>query len=130
MEIDLIFKLDVEGKYSIDHYLYYSYNGGDTWQRTWKHDIPFEQLLLRQIRRFYVDRLLIPSLKIEGELCQICRNQGKIGIIKFSRYTTGSEKVAQVWYDGDAEVSGDVTYGCRYRIERCDRCGNEESDYA
>lgn len=126
-EIDLVFRLDTADLTGEDRFCW-SYDGGKTWQSFWVWN-EFHQMIQTVIGRFTVDEILRPKLAPGEELCTVCRNKGRIGIMRFHRYTTGTEKVAQVWHEEDVEVSGDVSYGVRYRIERCERCGNQESDY-
>ena len=126
-EVNLVFRLNTSTPY--DERFCWSYDGGKTWQSSWLA-AEFHHMIKTQVRRFIVDEIRKPNLNSGEELCCVCRNKGKIGIMRFDRYESGSEKIAQVWYVEDVEISGDVSYGVRYRIDRCERCGNEESDYA
>lgn len=126
-KIDFIFR--IRKAKSFPHWedrFYCSYDGGKTWQdRPVYND--FYVMIKHFIGCFTVDHLLKPPAHLE--LCFLCRNRGKVGVMRFNRYSYGSEKQTKVWFEEDAEISGDVSYGVRYRIDKCDRCGNEESDY-
>jgi hypothetical protein len=126
-EVDLVFRIEsdpIEG----DRFAW-SYDGGKNW-RDFYAWADFDQMIKTAIGRFTVDRIIQPQLAAGEELCQPCRNRGKVGILRPHRRTTGLESVAKTWYEEDVEISGDVVYGVSYLISRCGRCGNEESDYA
>ncbi len=129
LDVDLVFRLDTQDKW--DERFCWSYDGGKTW-RSSSNWTSFPEMVKTQVNRYIVDKVLVPKLKPEGDLCCVCRNIGKIGVMRFSRITSGREAQAQVIYpsDGGEPYVDDVYYGCSYRIDRCERCGNEESDYA
>jgi hypothetical protein len=104
-EIDLIFQVNTLS--SADPYFCTS-DGGKTWRTSWLwHE--FDRLIEIQVGRFIVDEILKPRLNQGEELCDVCRDKGKIGIIRFHH--------------------DDVTCGVRYQIYLCERCGHEERDY-
>ena len=127
-EIDLIFQVNTpisEG----DQYFWTSYDGGKTWRSSWLwHE--FDRLIEIQVGRFIVDEILKPRLNQEEDFCDVCRDKGKIGIIRFHHYESGTGKIAQVCHKEDVEMSDCITYGTRYRIYLCERCGHEERDYS
>jgi len=68
---------------------------------------------------------------MDEELCPICAAFRRVGVMRFNRIREGSELQTQILYSPDGEpYTDDVRHYCRYRIEKCDACGHEESDYA
>src|SRR5574339_48437 len=123
-DFDIIIQFDQPG-------VCYSFNGGESWLHTankW-NEVP---VMIRHIvNRYAIYHVLNPQLGKGESLCGVCANQGRVGIMRFSRITAGKEAQTQVLYHDDGEpYTDDVWFYCRYRVERCDRCGHEDSDYA
>lgn len=123
-DFDIIIKFDESG-------VRYSFNGGQNWLHTankW-NEIPV--MIRHIINRYAIYQVLNPPLNKGEELCGVCANRGKVGIMRFNRITEGREAQTQILYDVAGEpYTDDVWYYCRYRVEKCDRCGHEDSDYA
>jgi hypothetical protein len=128
--IDLIFKWETDGQYKCDQCFRWSIDGGKTWRShpIWTDD--FGLMVRQAINRFNVDRFIAPNLAPGEELCYPCRNKGRVGVMRYYRHTSGTETQTQMLMNEHGEpYYDDVSYGCSYRIEKCDRCGHEESDY-
>lgn len=122
--VDIVIKFDQPG-------IRYSFNGGKSWLRTanrW-NEVP---VMIRQVvNRYAIYHVLNPQLADGESLCGVCANKGQVGIMRFNRITEGKESQCQVLYNEDGEpYTDDVWRYCCYRVERCDRCGHEDSDYA
>lgn len=137
-DVLIIFNLHLEylksGKIDNDTGMYaLSRDNGETWriQHIWNAD-------LDRIRKIEKNRPIAFKKRKEYEekhgekikICYSCSAEGELGIMRFNRYEMGTESQTKVWVDdAGIEQSGDVSYSCRYRIEKCDRCGAEDSDY-
>jgi hypothetical protein len=121
---DIIIKFDEPG-------VRYSHNGGKTWLHTANRWNTLDWIIRHIVNRYAVYHVLNPQLAQGESLCGVCAGLGQVGIMRFERITEGREAQTQVLYDCAGEpYTDDVSYYCRYRVERCERCGHEDSDYA
>lgn len=123
-DFDIIIKFDKPG-------VRYSFNGGERWLSVANKWNELPVMIQQIINRYAIYNVLNPQLAKGESLCGVCASQGRVGIMKFNRITEGREAQCQVLYDSTGEpYTDDVWYYCRYRVERCDFCGYEDSDYA
>lgn len=127
-EIDIVFSLADDSKYP-GRLFGWSFDGGKRWRKHEAYD-SFAIMIRNKINHFIVDKVKLPQSGRKGEVCYRCRNEGFLEFMRFDRLEYGIEEECRVWYEGDMEVSGDVEFFVVYRIEKCERCGNEWSDYA
>jgi hypothetical protein len=121
---DIIIKFDKPG-------VYYSFNGGDRWLSTANKWNEVSVMIQQIINRYAIYHVLNPQLAKDESLCGVCASRGQVGIMRFNRITEGREAQCQILYNEDGEpYTDDVWHYCRYRVERCDLCGHEDSDYA
>jgi hypothetical protein len=121
---DIIIQFDQPG-------IRWSHNGGETWQCSGNSWNTIDWTIRHIVNKFAIYHVLDPKLTIDEELCPVCAAFGRVGVMRFNRMTDGTETQAQVLYSPDGEpYVDDVSFYCSYRIEKCDTCGNEESDYA
>jgi hypothetical protein len=107
----------------------FSYEGGFKHSYCYWYADP-GTIICHIINCYIVDRILPqPTLRKDEYLCGVCRRNARIGIMKTDRYETGIESTTIVKYEGDCESSYDQSYPVGYQIWKCDRCGNENSDY-
>lgn len=123
-DFDIIIKFDEPG-------VRYSHNGGGFWYHTANRWNSLDRMIQNIVNRYAIYYVLNPQLGQDEALCGVCASSGQVGIMRFNRITEGREAQTQILYDVAGEpYTDDVWYFCRYRVEKCDRCGHEDSDYA
>lgn len=122
-ETDIIIQFDQPG-------IRWSHTGGQRWLISGNSWNTIDWIIRHIVNKWTVYHVLNPQLADDEDLCPICAAYGRVGIMKFDRMVEGHELQTQVLYDSAGEpYTDDVSFYCRYRIEKCERCGNEESDY-
>ena len=124
MDFDIIIKFDQPG-------VRYSFDGGKNWLHIANRWDTYSVVIKQIVNTFAVYKILNPPLDEGTYLCHICASKARVGVMKFHLFTYGKEAQATLVYppDGGEPYMGDVYHSCRYRIDRCNRCGHEESDY-
>lgn len=108
-----------------------SYDAGQTWIENRQTYNKKPIVTKHKVGHFYVKQVLKPQLEKGEELCHMCLNSGKVGIVRYAGRVTGTEAVTVVKYHEDYEYTEDEYFGCAYDQWKCTSCGFlADSEYA
>lgn len=122
-ETDIIIQFEQPG-------IRWSHTGGKTWCYSANSWNTIDWIIRHIVNKWAIYHVLDPELTVDEELCPACAAYCQVGIMKFHCFREGMELQTQIIYDSAGEpYTDDVGFYFRYRIEKCERCGHENSDY-
>ncbi|MEP0799043.1 hypothetical protein [Funiculus sociatus] len=108
-----------------------SYDGEQTWIENRQIYNKKGIVTHHKIGHFYVKHILKPQLQKGEQLCNMCLNAGKVGIVRYAGRIYGTEEVTVVRYEEDYEYTKDESFGVAYDQWKCTSCGFlADSEYA